>query len=155
MIQFDEHFFQMGWFNHQPDIGYIYIYMGQTVKHLWQKSWNNFTKLNHTKLLLMDKILHHQGWWGFNHPRWLFGISSINGRWWFQILFLSPWTSEKWSNLTRNSDGLVQPPTSKPTTSTVPKVLNKNCTWKIRLLCLEKTCHHDFCRESSSRFAKV
>ena len=24
MIQFDEHFFQMGWFNHQPDIGYIY-----------------------------------------------------------------------------------------------------------------------------------
>ena len=22
-----------------------------------------FTKLNHTKLLLMDKILHHQGWW--------------------------------------------------------------------------------------------
>ena len=34
----------------------------------------------------MDKILHHQGWWlshdseGFNHPRWLFGISSINRR---------------------------------------------------------------------------
>ena len=34
-------------------------------------------------LLLMDKILHHQGWWlahywqGFNHPR-LFRISSIN-----------------------------------------------------------------------------
>ena len=36
----------------------------------------------------MDKILHHQGsgWWlqypiiyrGFNHPRWLLGISSIN-----------------------------------------------------------------------------
>ena len=34
-------------------------------------------------LLLMDKILHHQGWWlshhlyGFNHPRWC-RISSIN-----------------------------------------------------------------------------
>ena len=34
-------------------------------------------------ILLMDKILHHQGWWlshylsGFNHPRWC-RISSIN-----------------------------------------------------------------------------
>ena len=38
-------------------------------------------------LLLMDKILHHQGWWishylqGFNHPRWcrILSINSING----------------------------------------------------------------------------
>ena len=36
-----------------------------------------------TNILLMDKILHHQGWWlshylkGFNHPRWC-RILSIN-----------------------------------------------------------------------------
>ena len=38
------------------------------------------------EILLMDKLLHHQGWWltiplfpeVFLHPRWLFGISSIN-----------------------------------------------------------------------------
>ena len=34
MIQFDEHFFQMGWFNHQPDIGYIYIGFSSYLKCL-------------------------------------------------------------------------------------------------------------------------
>ena len=53
------------------------------------------------ELLLMDKILNHQGWWlshylqGFNHPRWC-RISSINrnirshGMLYFTILFPQP-----------------------------------------------------------------
>ena len=44
--------------------------------------WNSWKKIERL-LLLMDKILHHQGWWlshylqGFNHPRWC-RILSIN-----------------------------------------------------------------------------
>ena len=48
---------------------------------------NKHRKVNSTdfwkEMLLMDKILHHQGWWlshdsqGFDHPGWC-GISSIN-----------------------------------------------------------------------------
>ena len=45
-----------------------------------------------TEILLMDKILHHQGWWlshyssGFNHPRWC-RILSINSRSWHVYFF--------------------------------------------------------------------
>ena len=56
------------------------------------KSWGSLTKKK-IKLLLMDKILHHQGWWlshylqGFNHPRWC-RSSSINSMCIFWLQFL-------------------------------------------------------------------
>ena len=52
-----------------------------------------------TNILLMDKILHHQGWWlshylkGFNHPRWcrLLSINSIPSKITFEsMIFLFP-----------------------------------------------------------------
>ena len=58
--------------------------MGSTIKSHQQKS-----SIQSIVILLMDKILHHEGWWlshylkGFNHPKWC-RISSINSHTWLR-----------------------------------------------------------------------
>ena len=63
----------VGWIDEVHDLN-LHIFVEIT----WSKSWIRGI------ILLMDKILHHQGWWishylrDFDHLRWLFGILSIN-----------------------------------------------------------------------------